>query len=178
MKKFVVLTLVLGMASLASATLSLTTTGEITLMPSDELVLGIVADDVTAASIGGWILVQGDTGILAADQPTLWEQSTANNMDPAIVAEYAPILESDLGYPGVTDIIEWDIKDTVDPFDPIPNDMVIGNLIFHCEGIGDVVLTLMDLDLNVFSTLTIHQIPEPMTMALLGLGGLFLRRRK
>jgi hypothetical protein len=27
-------------------------------------------------------------------------------------------------------------------------------------------------------TLTIHQIPEPTTIALLGLGGLLLRRRK
>jgi hypothetical protein len=56
---------------------------------------------------------------------------------------------------------------------------------FHCEGPGDVVIQLLGTstyetwDGGVLSSVTIHQvIQEPMTMGLLGLGGLFLRRRK
>jgi len=49
---------------------------------------------------------------------------------------------------------------------------------FHCDGPGVVVITLMDTGGNTLDTITISQIPEPMTVALLGLGGLFLRRRK
>jgi len=50
---------------------------------------------------------------------------------------------------------------------------------FHCDGLGDVLITLYDANLNELDWITIHQdVPEPMTIALLGLGGLFLRRRK
>jgi len=50
--------------------------------------------------------------------------------------------------------------------------------VFHCDGPGMVVISLLDTGGNVMDTITVSQIPEPMTVALLGLGGLFLRRRK
>jgi hypothetical protein len=50
---------------------------------------------------------------------------------------------------------------------------------FHCDGEGLVTLTLYDSGgVNPLDTITITQLPEPVTIALLGLGGLFLRRRK
>jgi len=50
---------------------------------------------------------------------------------------------------------------------------------FHCDGPGIVTIALIDTSsLAVLDTITVTQIPEPMTVALLGLGGLFLRRRK
>jgi len=51
---------------------------------------------------------------------------------------------------------------------------------FECIGLGDVVIYLYANDLQtVLDTLTISQVvPEPMTIALLGLGGLFLLRRR
>jgi hypothetical protein len=58
---------------------------------------------------------------------------------------------------------------------------------FHCDGPGDVTLTLYRNNglawvpwytSSGISTMTIQQIPEPATIALLCLGGLMLRRRK
>jgi hypothetical protein len=54
-------------------------------------------------------------------------------------------------------------------------------LLFHCFATGDVTITLWD-DSEGYDTpqdtIIIHQVPEPMTIALLGLGGLLLRRRR
>jgi hypothetical protein len=69
---------------------------------------------------------------------------------------------------------------------PYANGEYFTTISFHCEAIGDAVLKLVNLsndDWDVttatsMDTVTIHQIPEPATMLLLGLGSLLLRRRK
>ena len=73
---------------------------------------------------------------------------------------------------------------------------VIWNLLLHCDGEGQVVIDLTLHGLTQYSEygdyyeawvdaieedlgdLVIYQVPEPMTVALLGLGGLFLLRRR
>jgi len=71
------------------------------------------------------------------------------------------------------------------------------HILFHCDAFGTVIIMLRedenlppgatieaDGDLNPWpldsygTGVIIHQIPEPMTLTLLGLGGLFLARRK
>ena len=63
------------------------------------------------------------------------------------------------------------------------------DILFHCEAGGDAVIELWDMTetevgsdvwnlTTLLDSVTVHQIPEPMTMVLLGLGGLLLRRRK
>lgn len=48
--------------------------------------------------------------------------------------------------------------------------MLVRNIVFHCDGPGDVTLALVDENGQVLDSQVIHQIPEPMTVALLGLG--------
>ena len=71
---------------------------------------------------------------------------------------------------------------------------LMDNLVFHCEEDTDVIIQLfagaggvdydegggyVDIPVGtLIDSVIVHQVPEPMTIALLGLGGLFLRRRK
>ena len=54
------------------------------------------------------------------------------------------------------------------------------DLLYHCCGPDSeyVTINLLDAAGGVQDTIVVHQIPEPMTIALLGLGGLFLLRRR
>lgn len=181
MKKLLVLTLVLGMASLATAGLSLIGPDEITLNAGETTVIGIDAGG-ESLPIGTWILIQG-AGSFDVSSVVLWADSTTSLYsvdDPDTLAGYIALLESDFGYPGVVDILETTFQDNnpdVTPNFPIPTGEGLQGLVFTCQGLGDVTLTLMSLELEPFDTMVIHQIPEPASLLLLGLGGLFLRRK-
>jgi hypothetical protein len=71
--------------------------------------------------------------------------------------------------------------------------LAVRNILLHCDARGLVTITLSDYSKNPTdvtdgewnsvpfqygSGVIIHQIPEPMTLTLLGLGSLFLARRK
>jgi len=65
------------------------------------------------------------------------------------------------------------------PAVPAPLDgILVNNLPLQCEGLGEVLLVVTNGEGLVLDTQIIHQVPEPMTISLLGLGGLLLRRRK
>ena len=165
MKKLLVLMLVLGLASAANAVLSLSVNGEpapdeITINPSDEIVIDIQSDNSTAYS-AYFDMYVGD-GTFSDARTVIGNLSGLLGPYPDYYGtgaySYYLVTIADSGgalVPGTGFEID-----------------------FHCDGPGDVLVQLRDATgYIVLDSLVIHQ-PEPMTIALLGLGGLFLRRRK
>jgi hypothetical protein len=194
MKKLLILMLVLGVASVANATLLLSVDGvtdppetEVTLHPSDEAVIDVMGDG-RAQPQAAYLIVQGPGtiaghtmlygGTLVTYQD-LEEIAVELEMTPedvlAVLAEY--------GYDEATDLSYMNFADAPGGDWPTLDGKLVDDIIFHCEGPLmeplDVTLTLTDGDFaEVFDVQIIHQVPEPMTLTLLGLGGLLLRRRK
>lgn len=151
MKKLLIITIMLGMASMANAGMYISVNGvvdppdtQFILCPSDTMVVDIYAD--TEMDQGAYCL-----GI-SRDSTGTGEL----NIDSAVVL-----------YPGIPSWVEWqddaDIAEILGIESPFvwmtfmdvfkPTDPVIGTLvdeiIFHCTGIGDVTLVLFDDDGNI-----------------------------
>ena len=181
MKKLVALMLVFGMASLASAGLQISVNGdpdpvdtEIWLDYSETLELDIWTDaDIPMFAGHLWMLVvDTTTATITGGQGTVGG-STVTGPAPG-VGVIPPA-----GMAGM-----WGNVFNLD-MTPIPGGTVIADgLILHCELQNvDAVVQLWEVieDVGVgvlYDQVIIHQIPEPATMALLSLGGLFLLRRR
>jgi len=182
MKKLLVVMLVLGMASTANAMLWISVDGtvdppdtSIELMPSEEVVIDIWGDGselpglfylgISTTSTGaGSLDLANATNLYPGND--IWGPSWTDNQDVAdFLGVYNPFVTTSLS------------DNSLEP-PPLTGTLVDG-IIFHCEGLGDVTITLFDGGGVALDSQVIHQvIPEPMTVALLGLGGLLLRRRK
>jgi hypothetical protein len=168
MKKLLVLMLFLSLAALANATMVITVNGvdwadsKLTITPSTTVIVGISDDGQTgpkSLALGVGALSAGP-GSLDASKVVLPFGGTAVMSDNALTAEALGIQ---------TPFIALEIGGYVGT--------VATDMFFHCDGEGDAILYLVDNDGEVIDSQVIHQIPEPMTLALLGLGGLLLRRR-
>jgi hypothetical protein len=182
MKKLLVVVLVLGMASVASADLIFTLNGdpqpaEITIRPSDLITL-----DLHLA-----------TGENILQYQLMYELSNeqAEFLIDGTVFPWASLAAGKINaYDDTDNYISWVEIAASNLFSAVagPLDLMDG-LVIHCLDTTDVILTVyvsentvingetIPID-TVMHTLVIHQIPEPMTVALLGLGGLFLLRRR
>jgi hypothetical protein len=176
-KKLLVAISILGMASLVHADMVLSVNGqvapdEIYILPSDVIELGImvpaghdllgVQAEVVLSNAQGELLVDSDVWFAPGLPPY------------EIMAFDSSHLEFWGGSFGATQ----------GPF------VLMGGLLFHCLESTDVIIdlhitgaTTQDGQAVPVSTIEdsiiVHQwIPEPMTVALLGLGGLFLLRRR
>ena len=176
MRKLLVLLLVLGMASMANAALTIdvngqTNPGVITLAPSDYVWISI------SSNMGGKVTDMYNAQLILTDPANgnysalaAWTGNINVYIPPAIPEATGSIISSYYAfaknsYPRVGGIM--------------PQAGTGFEFELHCEGPGDVLVTLWDLrDASAADTLLIHQIPEPMTMVLLGLGGLSLIRRR
>ena len=165
MRKLLVLILVLGISSAANALIVQVNdqVGEVVVAPGEAAVVTVVADD--ASSWLGYLIV--DAGGLGAVSNAVAEAAAG---DLAAAVEYPDEPEWGLGYEltaaaSPTGVIAEGTQFTVS---------------YSYEGdlIQPTTISLFvdpDYD-NPAAGVTI--VPEPITVALLGLGGLFIRRRK
>ena len=169
MKKLVVLMLVVGMASLASAAFTLT--GSTSVDAGSSQSIGIY-NDTASAPQEQFYLAMTVAGTVGS-----WNGANAQYAPPGVTGTPGNV------YYGTA------VDPTIDVWyantsNGVPTDYFdVGTLAdfgLDAVAVGTVGLTLLDFGFNVLDTMTITvtDIPEPMTMALLGLGGLFLRRKK
>jgi hypothetical protein len=163
MKKLLVLTLVLGWASGASAALTLVGA------PTEPIDIGesitVLVNNSEDGAYSGWLEIA--------------DQAVADyDGDPVFTAEGDPGGASEMtaaeAYPG------W-YEFTVASFPPNPAIAAGDHIEVNVMGIseGTTALSLYAADgVTLLDTAQITVIPEPMTIALLGLGGLFLCRRR
>jgi len=225
MKKILALLLVLGLASLANATvidivksgggsLGHAGTAEDPLVPSETIAVKIVLNQNEWAgypSYNGYGLSSFDLDVHIVGAGSLDAglnpKGTAKEVRKH--ANVNPFIITDNGVTGSNYLTGMNFADGIDKLSGVATNPVsakggdadlVWNLIFHCDGIGPVLLDLtlhgttqyceflnpagglygewinaVEADLG---DLIIYQVPEPVTMTLLGLGGLALIRRR
>ena len=161
MKKILVLMLVLGMTSMASAALTFSV-DTVTILTGATTVVGIESDVAGFAWTGYVGYAPGNaelTGMVAT----------------AAAGPDATVTNDPFGYAGYYKI---EALDYTPPSDILAGVQFNGTITGHTEGTYNVYLMSPWSAPGLQDTLLVNVIPEPMTLGLLGLGGLFLRRRK
>ena len=178
MRKLLILMLVLGMASMANAALSLLVDGvdagsEITLTTTDTIWIGVDNVSPTGQGMFDAFVMIAEESYGVAEAGGSWTGGNAVYSPPGVPAAFASYWGPITGFGDV-----WYLVNS-SPTTDVAGAGLTGAFEFHCDVLGDdVVINLQDAAAGIVDTLIIHQIPEPMTMALLGVGALLLRRRK
>jgi len=202
MKKLLALVLVLAMTGITSAAWEIRVgeqydpaVTEMTVNVSDFVKLGIYRTTATAFLSGDYYALVCDpmVGSITGGAPQLYNTGTQLdgkidvNFDAQLATAYRPTGGSPafsgegMGYAYFN--LDSYNEDEGEAPENVPAGMRILDIVFHCEKAGDVTVNLYTLSAD-FATATlrdsliIHQIPEPMTMSLLALGGLGLIRRR
>lgn len=172
MKKMLILTLVLGMTSLASAGIVVISPDGINASIQTDPIGDVVPQQAHFVGVVG----PGSVSPTLLYGGNLAEFTDYTGADPGLTAAVdAAIAAYAAGNPGLTggpssQIFFGAYFDSMDP--PA---QVVGQLV-SLAGTGVYEVYLMDGDIT--AAYSAVRVPEPITLSLLGLGGLFLRRRK
>lgn len=180
MKKILVLAIILAVASLANAiTLQINGYDGATLKPSETIALGINTPDgfVQGEGLFWGLIVSNGPGTLSGGSVIMPPAPDAAMMlDPEDYADLAELF----GYSGASSVFGSIDTFVADEGYTAPPGLYFNNIMFHCDGQGDVILHLVTTigfeNFDLVDSITISQIPEPMTLSLLGIGGLLLRK--
>jgi hypothetical protein len=165
MRKLLILMLVLGMAPMACATVSLVSTAA-TVGESGTVTIQVSSDWASLAWTGYLGYTHAGAALTSAWANTIAGKDGYVFPSPAGYAGYYQLVAADLAAEPVT--IQAGIQ-----FEGI-----LQGITGSAEGIDYDFYLYNGSWTAVIDTFTLTVIPEPITLALLGLGGLLLRRRK
>ncbi len=148
-----------------------------TLFPGDNVDLGIFGTNENSYEQIWVLIVQGPGSITNG---TILHNGQFNELITMPAEHWGDNFDWDsFGFPGATSASQISLVSAPDEEDL--NGILVDQILFHCDGLGEVLLTLYDLISvePIVDTQTIHQvIPEPATLSLLALGGWAAMRRK
>jgi len=163
MKKLLILALILGMASTADAALSLGGDINNNIYPNRWATVTVISDDTSNwTGYIGWDLEGGVTGVVA----------TSNAGEDALVTP------DPYGWVGWYEIEAADDSEPYDSVQPGVQFEISVYIDYPWEWIVNIDLYDSDWATILDSGYVYCVIPEPLTFTMLGLGGLFLLRRR
>lgn len=187
MKKLLVVLTVLAMATAANATFKISVNSAVDpvapkIKPGDTMVIGATSASELAL-YPGMVIFEGsgaavDSSAMSIINLGIGPPGSQFIIDVSADATYVDWVKG-LGFDPFA-LFYWELIDVAVPPRAITAGQMIDGLNLSTTATtGEIAITLFDAGVGtVLASQRISQIPEPMTLALLGLGGLFLRRRK